>query len=314
MKSPSKKHKGQSPKKGAVKKGRRETAFERGLAMLKQYVKREKTADVPVMHLEGEYALGRWVANQRAKYHRGETSECHIKALESQPGWSWNAWDKDWDRAIKLLRAYELREGHARCPANHIEKGFALGAWVARQRARYAAGRLTPNRAADLESLTGFLGNWKKAQSQSLWDTKFEALKRFASEHGHTRVPRNYVKDGVSLGIWVNSVRSQHTRGSLSEARVVMLESIPGWEWAKSRQEAWAHGLERLRVYVAQYGHALVPRSYIDETGFRLGEWVGKRRSSYKLGKLASAEIAELEGVPGWVWSMRKRPIKQHGQ
>lgn len=291
----------------AARKSRQEKAFQRGLSKLRDYVKREKSADVPVMHMEGDYPLGRWVANQRAKYRRHETSKSDIRALESFPGWNWSAWDKDWPKAMRLLRAFQAREGHARCPANHIERGFALGAWVGRQRARYNAGRLSIERATELESVLDLTSNWKKTQSQELWETKLQALKDFAAENGHTQVPRLHMQDGHSLGIWVNSVRSQYNKGSLDAQRVASLEQIPGWEWARSRTEAKAHGYDRLLAYVKEQGHANVPRSFVDKEGVRLGEWVGKRRTAYKAGKLTDEEISQLEGLPGWAWVLRRR-------
>ncbi len=59
---------------------------------------------------------------------------------------------------------------------------------------------------------------------------------------------------------------------------------------------------KRLQAYVEREGHARVPQSYKDETGFRLGNWVTHRRMAYKTGTLSSQQIKTLEALPGWVW------------
>ena len=72
-----------------------------------------------------------------------------------------NAQDRAWDEAFARLVGYVEREGTSVVPAEHLEEGFALGAWVATQRAlsHEIGGRgavLTPARRRALAELSGW--------------------------------------------------------------------------------------------------------------------------------------------------------------
>lgn len=61
--------------------------WERGYALLLDYLAREGDAKVPAAHMEGNYPLGQWVTVQRAR--RAKMSEGRISRLEQVPGWAW---------------------------------------------------------------------------------------------------------------------------------------------------------------------------------------------------------------------------------
>lgn len=210
--------------------------FLRGYAALRSYIARTGSADVPVQHAEGDVALGSWVSYQRAKNRRGVIHPQAKALLEALPGWRWRAWDREWKPAIALMAKFVEREGHAQIPADHVEDGFDLGAWAARQRYRYRSGRIKSRRLADIKAIPGLLQAWNTVEFDRAWKDKFKVLRAFAKAHGHTRVPRNYASEGVNLGIWVNSMRSHYNRGKLAPERIAQLESVPGWTWAEPRR------------------------------------------------------------------------------
>jgi hypothetical protein len=61
--------------------------------------------------------------------------------------------------------------------------------------------------------------------------------------------------------------------------------------------DAFQRGLEALRNYAKVNGHAQVPRSYVDASGFNLSVWVMSRRSDYKNGRLEPEDIADLNAL-----------------
>ncbi|OAA27699.1 helicase associated protein [Frankia sp. EI5c] len=64
------------------------------------------------------------------------------------------------------------------------------------------------------------------------------ALRRFSSEHHHTRVPDGQLAaDGFPLAAWVAGQRLAHLENRLPAARRASLERVPGWQW-----EAAANG------------------------------------------------------------------------
>ena len=68
---------------------------------------------------------------------------------------------------------------------------------------------------------------------------------------------------------------------------------------------AWEDGLAAVRAYAAGNGHARVPRRYVSPNGHRTGEWVSSRRRDFAAGNLTPERIADLETLPGWVWSAK---------
>jgi 2-methylisocitrate lyase-like PEP mutase family enzyme len=76
-----------------------------------------------------------------------------------------NAQDRAWDEAFGRLLAFVAREGNSVVPAEHLEAGFALGAWVKAQRqlSHEIGGRgdiLTAERRRSLSELPGW--SWEK--------------------------------------------------------------------------------------------------------------------------------------------------------
>jgi len=114
-------------------------------------------------------------------------------------------------------------------------------------------------------------------------------------------VPFGYVTDdGFTLGNWVSTRRTDHRAGRLSTTRIAELDAL-GMEW-NLYGAGHRTGVNHLRAYIAQEGHAYVPHSHVTDDGVKLGVWVKNRRTDYKAGKLTAAKIAELNAL-GMVWS-----------
>jgi Helicase associated domain len=201
--------------------------FEHGLGLLRLFVAREGHAFVLPSHREAGFALGEWVARRRSQYPEGSLSRDRIRALEAVPGWTWevlNARDRE---ALRLVREFALREGHARVPRGYRVLGLDLGGWVVFQRRRFRAGRLPPATQRALERVP----HWS-------WDPvgdRFEAavahLRRFAQRHGHSLVPQAYRDRDFALGAWVAAVRYRYKQGHLPRDRARRLAGLPGWSW-----------------------------------------------------------------------------------
>lgn len=288
------------------RKSRLGRPFEEGYAAALAYVRRTGHAQVPISHEEDGCKLGAWVSYQRAKFRRGALSQEAIDKLQALDGWQWCAWDLDWSQSLAALRAFIEREGHADVPTEHLEGDFPLGEWTARQRYRYRSSRLTGRRLAELKKIPGVIPSWDTAQFDRSWNERFEAIIHFVNKHGHTNVPRNHIENGLSLGIWVNSMRSHFNRGMLAEDRIKLLESIPQWHWARPRGLNIQQGSQCLVRFALHHGHTNVPRGFVDDQGFHLGSWVFKSRAAYKRRLLDDNQIAAVEAVQGWSWENPK--------
>lgn len=214
-----------------------DAAFRQRCEVLTVYALREGHSCVPVAHKERGFALGRWVAVQRSHYHAGKLSQQNIEALEAMEGWTWRASDFQWDEGMAALRLFFLREGHVLVPNNTVESRFALGVWVNKQRKRLRNNRLTPEQAQEFTQFGPMDENWRKKRNHKRWDARFEVLKLYADTHGTSEVPRKHIEQGVALGVWVNSLRSQYSKGGLAADLIQRLESLPNWAWAKPRKK-----------------------------------------------------------------------------
>lgn len=143
----------------------RQSAFERGLAALRSFVRREGHARVHFQHQEGRFNLGGWVAFKRRDYKYGSLPAAQVRALESVRGWTWYGGpasrDDRFERGLDRLRRFVARMGHAEVPYHHLEGDLGLGTWVARQRQAHRDRRLHAECIAALERVPQW--TWEKS-------------------------------------------------------------------------------------------------------------------------------------------------------
>nr|WP_269779755.1 helicase associated domain-containing protein [Mycobacterium intracellulare] len=251
---------------------------------------------------------GRWLNEQR-KAHRANTLDderaAQLAALLG-PRWA-TPHDAAWDIMFAALTRFVAQHGHARVPQKHVcGDGTRLGTWVGNQRTLHLDNRFDPARAARLEALPGW--TWRDSRAHR-WERSFTALTQFVAEHGHARVPLAHIDEaGRRLGNWVMQQRHDQQDNRLDPDRAARLEALPGWVWSGSEghQECldrrWERGFTALTQFVAEHGHANVPRLHINSDNFRLGEWVDTQRASHQDNRLDLARAVRLEALPGWVW------------
>ena len=127
-------------------------------------------------------------------------------------------------------------------------------------------------------------------------------MQKFYSKHQHLNVGSSHkMSDGRSLSTWMEHVRNKYKNGALSWALEERLERTDGWAW-DPRQEAFNEGYDILCRYSEQNGHCVVPFSFKIDDGFRLDQWVGRRRSEYQNGTLPDERSKALEKLSGWTW------------
>lgn len=182
---------------------------------------------LPVKEREKEKRLSTWVSVQRSRKKKERMPPDQIAMLNQVETWAWTPFEDSWMQSMAALKRFAKQQGHAQVPQRHVEGSIALGVWVNTQRRKYGNRQLSKERIAQLESVPGWSWNPKTDQ----WEFKFRLLNDFFKQHGHVRVPDQYVLDGVQLGKWVGKQRSKFNRGELSRSQVKGLESLPGWTW-----------------------------------------------------------------------------------
>ncbi|MFC8383572.1 Helicase associated domain protein [Nocardia sp. NPDC057272] len=274
--------------------------WETGLAHLTDFAAQYGHALVPQNHVdETGFHLGSWVATQRSRYAKSALDpERATKIEQAAPDWSWQPHTDRWEQEFTRLLAYVEKNGHARVPRDYEVDGHRLGEWCKRQRDSQSSGNLTSDRLERLNALEC----WSWDPNADSWEEGFVRLLTFVEQHGHALVPRDLVVDGYRLGYWASNQRAARSRGTLSSDRVSRIEkAVPQWSWM-ALDDRWGASLTSLLTYTAEHGHARVPQSYIDQTGFRLGTWVATQRARFSKGALTTDRAERLEAVTGWAW------------
>jgi superfamily II DNA or RNA helicase len=281
----------------------RDDDFHAGLAAFRDFVAQHGHARVPHGYVAPDgRRLRVWISGRRVDYHAGRLSAERVAALERIPGWSWEPRQDEFARAATALRRFVGERGTARVPQDYrTSDGLRLGVWVAVQRRRRGQGHLTREETRVLEALPGW--SWDVIEDE--FDEALMALESYVAEHGEARPPAKYVTiAGFKLGQWVSARRAHFHQRRLRADRIDALQRLPGWSWDPARDD-FRRGCEALRSYAREHSDASVPFAYVDASGFRLGRWVGHRRSEYARGRLTQEQIRAIESVPRWDWVSR---------
>jgi hypothetical protein len=145
-----------------VAKPQRRLGWDHVFGILEQYATREHDTRVPVNHHEDGFALGKWVAKQRAMYRDERLSDERRERLEVLPNWTWQGKTQMWEDSLELLARFVEREGSAKVPSGHVESGMRLDRWIRKQRSAHRRGQLSATRVARLDPLPGWVWDAEK--------------------------------------------------------------------------------------------------------------------------------------------------------
>jgi hypothetical protein len=243
-----------------------QTAWNRQFADLERFHRKYGHCNVPGRYAEN-LRLGGWVNQTRQNAHRlSPAQRRRLNAL----GFVWSlrgplkrhSWDWWYEKLVKFQR----RHGHCQVP-QRSGPDMALSSWVSRMRAGHS--KLSKARKRLLDEI-GF--SWNPLESE--WGERYRELAEFKVEHGHCNVPFIY-PENPSLGLWVTTQRTCHTRGKLRPDRERMLAAL-GLVWDLP-EEHWSQRLSELQAFRRRFGHCNVPYSWKEAPG--LAGWVAKQRA-----------------------------------
>lgn len=295
--------------------------WEQNYAAATQYYLEHGDLEVPIKYetLSG-FGLGVWLGAQRAAHKAGELPQEQVERLDAL-GMDWtNRNDRKWMSLYDVAAAYYHEHGNLNVPSEYVTPdGVLLGKWVARQRYAYlnpdrSSARVTPERKALLDKL-GMV--WEKYDP---WQERYDLALAYKTEHGDLEIPSVYkTADGVWLGSWVSRQRQTLNSGSsaLSSERRKLLRilfkgerrpSDPAADHGTVREANWERNFRSAARYARKYKHLLVPASYVDSDGVRLGVWVSNLRAARKNRpdsyQVTPAHIKKLNSI-GMVWDAR---------
>ncbi len=295
--------------------------WEQNYAAATQYYLEHGDLEVPIKYeTPSGFGLGVWLGAQRAAHKAGELPQEQVERLDAL-GMDWtNRNDRKWMSLYDVAAAYYHEHGNLNVPSEYVTPdGVLLGKWVARQRYAYlnpdrSSARVTPERKALLDEL-GMV--WEKYDP---WQERYDLALAYKTEHGDLEIPSVYkTADGVWLGSWVSRQRQALNSGSsaLSSERRKLLRTLfkgerrpsdPAADHGTVREANWERNFRSAARYARKYKHLLVPASYVDSDGVRLGVWVSNLRAARKNRpdsyQVTPAHIKKLNSI-GMVWDAR---------
>ena len=295
--------------------------WEQNYAAATQYYLEHGDLEVPIKYeTSSGFGLGVWLGAQRAAHKAGELPQEQVERLDAL-GMDWtNRNDRKWMSLYDVATAYYHEHGNLNVPSEYVTPdGVLLGKWVARQRYAYlnpdrSSARVTPERKALLDKL-GMV--WEKYDP---WQERYDLALAYKTEHGDLEIPSVYkTADGVWLGSWVSRQRQALNSGSsaLSSERRKLLRTLfkgerrpsdPAADHGTVREANWERNFRSAARYARKYKHLLVPASYVDSDGVRLGVWISNLRAARKNRpdsyQVTPAHIKKLNSI-GMVWDAR---------
>lgn len=295
--------------------------WEQNYAAATQYYLEHGDLEVPIKYeTPAGFGLGVWLGAQRAAHKAGELPQEQVERLDAL-GMDWtNRNDRKWMSLYDVAAAYYHEHGNLNVPSEYVTPdGVLLGKWVARQRYAYlnpdrSSARVTPERKTLLDKL-GMV--WEKYDP---WQERYDLALAYKTEHGDLEIPSVYkTADGIWLGSWVSRQRQALNSGSsaLSSERRKLLRTLfkgerrpsdPAADHGTVREANWERNFRSAARYARKYKHLLVPASYVDNDGVRLGVWISNLRAARKNRpdsyQVTSAHIKKLNSI-GMVWDAR---------
>lgn len=295
--------------------------WEQNYAAATQYYLEHGDLEVPIKYeTPSGFGLGVWLGAQRAAHKAGELPQEQVERLDALGMDRTNRNDRKWMSLYDVAAAYYHEHGNLNVPSEYVTPdGVLLGKWVARQRYAYlnpdrSSARVTPERKALLDKL-GMV--WEKYDP---WQERYDLALAYKTEHGDLEIPSVYkTEDGVWLGSWVSRQRQALNSGSsaLSSERRKLLRTLfkgerrpsdPAADHGTVREANWERNFRSAARYARKYKHLLVPASYVDSDGVRLGVWISNLRAARKNRpdsyQVTPAHIKKLNSI-GMVWDAR---------
>ncbi|CAB9524031.1 helicase [Seminavis robusta] len=190
--------------------------------------------------------LRKWVLRQRDRYNKKEGQPSKLPWYLAQSledlGFVWKYSDGTWEKHYSDLIAYKAENGDCLVPRGY-KRNPTLAHWVKRMRHEGnkfkrdpSSVSMTAEQLQKLESI-GFV--WENLSRS--WFERYEELREFKRQHGHTRVPKEY-PENPQLVAWCANQRAHYRafmlgkRSCMNESRIKQLEDA-GFQFEQTGPE-----------------------------------------------------------------------------
>jgi hypothetical protein len=162
-------------------------------------------------------------------------------------------------------------------------------------------GKTSPITLPRIQALESLDFEW--GSCGTAWEFCLSELAEYRKVHGHCNVPKG-CSENAKLRTWVVTQRHQYRfrlegkTSLITLPRIQALESL-GFEWSSRGAPCiWEDRLSELADYRKVHGHCNVPQKYSENV--KLGTWVAKQRSQYRLhqeGKTSQMTLPRIQAL-----------------
>lgn len=235
-----------------------------------------------------------WYSMQKQMGNRGDLSP-ERKARLDALNFPWNYKDEVWETMLGKLAHFRLLYGHCRVPDGRAEP--KLFKWASRQRRTKVAGKLSPERIAQLDAL-GFEWRYQARKSEPLSELSaaLDCVAMFHACHGRCPNLGDLADDAIPVAACGTINRS---RDYLHAEQVIRLAAM-GFDFGDKRDTDWIGLFAELAKYCDSTGR--LPADDPDS----LARWCVEQRGRQDRGILAAYRAKWLDQI-GFRWQLRNK-------
>ena len=270
--------------------------FDTALSHLRNYKAMYGDLMVPYRYMSGDFPLGKWVSEARAKYgnrYANTAERLEQKMRLDGIGFIWNCFDYAWDKYYGWCHECYKKYGAvdtSKCKFTYSGYGN-IYTWINSIKMQYNRNLLSLDKIAKLAEIGILIDD---IDIHTEWRVGYNKAKAFFDKYGTLNLKKCFVRDDTfDLYKWV--VKQQHNKLKLSKEQIRMLDEI-GMEWHESIRGMGNHGektLAALKNYYEEHGNIDIPQSYETESGIMLGMWLHHQKQIRE--KLSDRRVALLE-------------------
>jgi len=285
-----------------------EDRIEQALNILRDYKKEHGDLLVPSNLKVDRFLIGQWITGKRS---RKEFIEPYLIAELNSLGMVWNVKVAHWLEQYQKLKKY-LENNNNSYPTVFSKKNGKrisnqLGGWLNHQK-NHGKEDLKDDFVKLLEALPDW--RWDKWHDE-IFEKTMIYLNEYCQTHDIKEIKKGYKypdrfnigKDGeISLGRWVQRMKTDYKQGILIDEKIKILESVDGWSWKTKQELVWDKTFALFREY-AQDNKTAYVKEKLKHKGVEIGTWTYRQKQAYLQGNLSEKQIQLLESVEGWFWT-----------
>ncbi|MFK8906241.1 Helicase associated domain protein [Streptomyces sp. YS-3] len=226
-------------------------------------------------------------------------------------------WRRGIQAAAQYMRETSTKEAGTRelrvpydyvTPENWRPAAFPLGTWLADQRRHYNTGRLTAERAAQLDGLGMVWSHQDVAFEEGL-----AVARAWTAAHGHFLPPTTAVWEGYPIGVWAKNQRAAgrkalvniarreaglpiNAAGAMPPTRMDALDDLdPGW--CPTWDTNWQRCFHLTKTHTDNGGPVPLAAGDVIVQGEDLGRWITTQRVGWERLSAGQRVLLEILGL-----------------